>query len=231
MPTLHQLNFAVAFFAGLATFLSPCFLPLIPVYLGYLSGLALSPSHLSFRQRWFLLRLSATFISGAIVAFLLLNATFHRLSLLLHRYHSWLKPLAGLTLLLFGLYLMGLFKSKLLSREFRFHFSPSSSARFRYLHAFLTGIAFTLAWSPCIGPVLGTILFWTSSQATFLKGAILLLFYGLGLGLPFLIFAFAFDLLSPWLKKLQAYTPIFHFLSGLIVALFGSWLIFTNLNF
>ncbi len=218
LNNLH-LNFFIAFVAGLTSFFASCFLPLIPVYLAYLSGLNLD-RYTAKRYRWHLVVVSLYFVFGFSLTFMALGTTFHMLSHFLRQHRLLFAHLGGIFLMLMGLLTTGFIKIPFLSRQFNFQidnwFKDNHS-----LHAFLTGMTFALAWSPCVGPVLGTILFWTASAQTLTKGLTLLFSYSLGLGLPFVLVAFAFDFFAPRLKALHRFGHYLQILTGSLIFLFG----------
>jgi cytochrome c-type biogenesis protein len=180
-----SLGIVIAFTAGLLSFLSPCVLPLIPSYVTFITGLSLE--ELSRARRVAVVH-SLLFILGFSLIFLALGATatlFGRV-LLVHR--EWISRVGGVLIILFGLYLLGAFNLMPLARERRVHFAEKPIG---YLGTVLVGIAFGAGWTPCIGPILGSILIYTSSEADLARGLWLLSFYSLGLALPFLLASLA----------------------------------------
>jgi cytochrome c-type biogenesis protein len=170
----------IAFTAGLLSFLSPCVLPLIPSYVTFITGLSLEEVQ---KARRLVLVHSLLFILGFTLIFLALGATATVLgrALLVHR--EWISRLGGVLVIIFGLYLLSVFDTALFARERRVHLADKPIG---YLGTVLVGIAFGAGWTPCIGPILGSILIYTSSSADLGRGLGLLTAYSMGLAIPFL---------------------------------------------
>ena len=177
----------LAFTAGLLSFLSPCVLPLIPSYVTFITGMSVDEVQ---RARRTALIHALLFILGFTLIFLALGATASALGRVLLAARDWVARAGGVLIIAFGLYLLGVFDSRTLDRERRVHFADKPVG---YLGTVLVGIAFGAGWTPCIGPILGSILVYTSTQADLHRGLLLLFVYSLGLGLPFLIAALAID--------------------------------------
>jgi cytochrome c-type biogenesis protein len=174
-----------AIVAGIISFTSPCALPLVPSYLSYVSGLPVS--ELSDGQaRRLIVRSTATFVAGFTVVFTALGASSTLFgSLLIHHLPTILRA-SGIVIIVFGLSMTGLFRIPLLSRERRFDLTKISRGP---LGAFPLGMAFAFGWTPCLGPILASILAVASTSRTMAWGAILLALYSFGLGVPFLVLA------------------------------------------
>jgi len=177
----------VSFTAGLLSFLSPCVLPLIPSYVTFITGMSLDEVQ---RTRRVALVHSLLFIAGFTLIFLALGATATVLGRALLAYRSWISRIGGVLIIIFGLYLLGAFNWGVLARERRIHLADKPVG---YLGTVLVGVAFGAGWTPCIGPILGSILIYTSSTADLGRGLLLLFMYSLGLAIPFLIAALAID--------------------------------------
>ncbi len=179
-----------AFGAGLLSFVSPCVLPLVPPYLGYLTGASIEEltgeemSRLAAKRR--VAEVALSFILGFTCVFVALGATASVFGQLVRQWSEVLGTLAGLFIIVMGLHFLGLFRVALFYREARFH---DFRAKAGLGGAFLLGLAFAFGWTPCIGPVLATILSVAGSRDTVGDGALLLAVYSLGLGVPFLIAA------------------------------------------
>lgn len=219
-----QVNILVAFVAGFVTFFASCLLPLIPTYLAYLSGVSLTTVEAS-KQRWGIVRVAAFFVAGFISTFVVLGMLLNQFAGLVADFRPIITRLSGLFFMLMGLFMIGAFQSQALAREFKVDIQGMFKKQ-KHLHAFLTGIAFGFGWTPCIGPILALILVWSANQATMLNGVILLISYGLGLGLPFLLVAVGFEHAVPFLKKYNRVTQYATILSGLIVIFAGVLLFF-----
>ena len=178
---------AVAFTAGLLSFLSPCVLPLIPGYLTFLTGLGAEDVT---RARRITLVHALLFVVGFSLIFLALGATATVLGRVLLAGRGWITRIGGAIIIVFGLYLLGGFQSQMLSRERRVHLATKPMG---YLGSVLVGIAFGAGWTPCIGPILGSILLYTSTAADLSRGLQLLGAYSAGLAIPFLLSAVALE--------------------------------------
>ena len=178
---------AVAFTAGLLSFLSPCVLPLIPSYVTFITGMRVDQVQ---RSRRTALIHALLFILGFTLIFLALGATASALGRVMLAARDWVARAGGVLIIAFGLYLLGVFDSRALDRERRVHVADKPAG---YLGTVLVGVAFGAGWTPCIGPILGSILVYTSTVADLHRGLLLLFVYSLGLGVPFLIAALAID--------------------------------------
>jgi cytochrome c-type biogenesis protein len=180
-----------AFAAGLISFASPCVLPLVPAYLSFVGGGSFAELTQSGRapayQRRLLLRAGA-FVAGFIVVFVVLGASATALGQQIADRLGLLEKIAGAAIVLFGLYYIGVVRIPAFSRDVRFHFAKMPAG---FLGAFLIGAAFGFGWTPCVGPVLAMILSLAAVQRSVWHGIELLLAYGLGLGVPFLLAAMA----------------------------------------
>lgn len=210
-----NLSFLVAFSGGLFSFLSPCVLPLVPTYLLYLGG-----------ERGRPLRNALFFILGFGLIFTLLGLPFTLLGHLLATNKTLLTRIGGAVVVIFGLYLLGL-RLPWLSREVRWTYQGETSQPWG---AFLLGMAFSVGWTPCIGPVLGSILTLTAVSGS---GIGLLLAYTLGLAVPFLVLAFFADRAVAWVRRANRYTVILERAAGVLMLVVGLLLLsdrFTLLN-
>src|SRR6516164_10097729 len=197
MSTLSGFGLLTSFGAGVISFLSPCVLPLIPGYVSYVAGDVLTDEPVKPVEA---LRLSLFFVLGFSTVFVVLGASATTIGQLLLSYRQEENLAGGAIVLLLGLFMMGLAKLSWLQREFRLH--PNLSGG-RPAAAYIIGIAFAFGWTPCIGPVLGAILTTSAVAATVPQGVVLLSFYSLGLGLPFLAAAVFTDSLMLRLRSLH----------------------------
>ena len=198
---LSVLALVTSFAAGLVSFLSPCVLPLVPGYLSYVAGRSLGDPAPSANAPGSLaaLRLSALFVLGFSTVFVTLGASATALGRLLLSYRYEANLIAGACVIVFGLLMMGLVRWSWMLRDLRFHLQIPGG---RPAAAYLLGLAFAFGWTPCIGPVLGTILTASAVSATVSQGILLLTVYSLGLGLPFLAAALFTDRLFARLRRL-----------------------------
>jgi len=177
----------IAFGAGLASFLSPCVLPLIPSYITFITGMSLDDVA---RARRLALIHALLFVAGFSLIFLALGASATLLGRLLFTYRAWISRIGGVLVLVFGLYLLGVFNLRAFSQERRIHITDKPLG---YLGTVFVGFAFGAGWTPCIGPILGSILTYAATQDQVSRGVVLLGAYSLGLAVPFIIAAVAVE--------------------------------------
>lgn len=209
----------LAFVAGLASFLSPCVLPLVPAYIGYLSGQAvIAPAgQRTAGERLAILLHALAFVIGFSAVFLTLGAAAGGLGRLLRS--DWVRWAGGLVMVFFGLALAGLIRLPFLVTEHRV--SLRTKPRWGYLSSLLVGVSFAAGWTPCIGPVLTAILALGTSQETVGQSVGLLAVYSAGLGLPFLLVALAVERATALLQRLQRYLRVIQIVIGILIVLFG----------
>jgi len=200
-----QIYFGVAL-AGFVSFLSPCVLPLVPPYLGYLGGTTIDeftaeegvPKHVWGR----VVVASMLFVLGFTTVFVGLGAGASLFGQLIQTYKRELEIVAGLVIILFGLHFLGIFRIALLYREARYHRAHHHGVS--YVGAYLIGLAFAFGWTPCIGPVLATVLALAANEGSLVIGVKLLFVYSLGLGIPFILAAIA---IQPFISFMQRFKP------------------------
>ena len=213
------LGFVVAFVAGLLSFLSPCVLPLVPSYVGFITGMTL-PEVGGRRRAAFTHAL--LFVAGFSLVFVLLGASATALGRALNYYQVWLQRVGGVLIIGFGLLCLGVFKVGMLSQERRLHLERKPVG---YLGSALVGMAFGAGWTPCIGPVLGGILGLAATSSDVSRGMQLLAVYSAGLAIPFLIAAVAVDSFLDWFQKFRRYLPWVMRLSGVLLIVVGVLLV------
>ncbi len=220
MNELSAITFTTAFGAGIISFLSPCVLPLVPGYVSYVASDTLShDSHPADRmQRLAALGLSLCFVAGFSTVFIALGAGATSLGQLLLRYKYEANIVAGVVVIVFGLFMVGALKPTWLQRDLRFHVDIKGG---RPLGAYLIGLAFAFGWAPCIGPVLGAILTFSAVAATMSGGVALLAVYSLGLGVPFLATAVFTGALLKWLKPVRRLGRWLQVVAGAAMILMG----------
>jgi cytochrome c-type biogenesis protein len=224
---MEQVSLLVAFGAGLLSFLSPCVLPLVPVYLGTVCGPEiLEPG--APRKRLPIFFHSLSFVIGFSLVFIILGASVGLLGFSLGINTALSRYIAGGLLVAFGLFLLAAIKVPWLNYEKRL--APSVGTTTSYLRSLIIGAIFSLAWTPCIGPVLGGILTLAWSSETAWQGAYLLAIYSLGLGLPFLIIGAAFDSIRPLLRRIHRYSTWSYIISGLLLIAVGILILTGNLS-
>ncbi len=211
---MDSVTLGAAFTGGLLSFASPCVLPLLPTFL-LLAGS--SPSRPG-KGRGILLVNTLAFLAGFTVVFLAMGATATALGRLVLAYWSVLEKVAGVVLILLGLFLSGLWTPLFLLRDRRPFLQKKRQGT---LGSFLLGASFTLGWTPCTGPILTTILLAAGSQQTVEQGVVLLLAYALGFALPFFLAALFWQRLSPALRKGYRWLPWLQKAAGAFLLLFG----------
>jgi cytochrome c-type biogenesis protein len=227
-----------AFLAGLASFLSPCVLPLVPGYISLISGVGVE--ELKSAQAQLSRRVmvnSIAFILGFSIVFITEGLAATELGQVLGIYKHKLAQIAGVVIIIFGLHLTGIFKIKWLYTDARLHSVKGSST---LVGAFVIGFAFAFGWTPCLGPILTAILTLASEQDTVLKGAALLGVYSLGLAVPFLLFALFIERCLKFYGRFRPFMHVVEVLSGVVLIALGillvigrftlisSWLSFLN---
>jgi cytochrome c-type biogenesis protein len=213
------LGFSVAFAAGLLSFLSPCVLPLVPSYIGFLTGMTGPAVE---RQRGLMLGHALLFVVGFSLVFIVLGAGATALGRALNYYQVWVQRVGGVLIILFGLLCLGVLNPGSLAQERRFQLSRKPVG---YLGSALVGMAFAAGWTPCIGPVLGGILGLAATSADVTRGMVLLGAYSAGLGIPFLLAALAMDRFLKWFQRFRRFLPWTMRASGLLLVGVGILLV------
>lgn len=218
-----------AFIAGILTFLAPCTLPLVPGYLGFISGVSLEdlndPTKTK-RARWKIFLNGLFFIIGFSAIFILLGTLAGLGGRALFAYRIWLSRIGGIFVIIFGLFMLNLLKIPLLSQEVRIK-TPNLFKRGKALNSLVLGSAFGLGWTPCVGPILGSVLTLAAAGETVGQGAFLLSVFSLGLAIPFLIIALGIGSASAYLNKISKYLNIISAIGGIFLIFLGI-LLFTN---
>ena len=221
---MPSISIVAAFSAGLLSFLSPCVVPLVPVYLSSLYGPEIFDTGVV-RRRVPLFLHSLSFVIGFSIIFITLGAIAGLTGFAINPNSALLNKIAGSLLIVFGLFMLAALKLPWLNFEKRIN--PSLGNTTSYLRSLLIGAIFSLAWTPCVSPMLGSILTLALASETAWHGAYLLAIYSLGLGLPFLIIGIAFDSISPLLRRIHRYSRIIYIISSLLLITVGV-LILTN---
>jgi cytochrome c-type biogenesis protein len=227
-----SVSFPAAALGGLISFLSPCVLPLVPPYLSFLAGATFDQLHegddRAVRRRAILAAL--LFVAGFATVFVLLGATASALGQVIRQYLDVLSTIAGIAIIVMGLHFLGIFRIGLLHREARFHLEKPIGL----WGAYVMGLAFAFGWTPCIGPVLAAILAVAGSEDSVARGAMLLAAYSAGLGIPFLLAAFAMKPFVAALKHMRSRFAVIEKVMGVLLILTGiafltGWI--TNMSF
>ena len=207
--------YPLAFGAGALSFLSPCVLPLVPGYVSYMSGLSGQDAGPAERRRTATIAM-ASFVMGFTAVFVPLGVTASVLGSFLDQNRELFTRVGGIFIILMGLVFMGVIKVPFLYREARFHPTPGAGVT----GSFVMGAAFAFGWSPCIGPILGASLTLAAGQNPG-KGALLLLLYSLGLGIPFVVAGFGVTRVTPVVAALRRHTRTLMFASGTLLIVMG----------
>lgn len=222
---MFDVGYIAALSAGLLSFLSPCVLPLVPPYLGFLAGASLEELQRAPQGNPRVWRRSLVmtfaFTAGFATIFVMLGATATALGGLLADYFRLLSIVAGVALILLGLHFVGLFRIAFANRDIRFHFinRPSGLGG-----AYFIGLAFAFGWTPCVGPVLAGILMIAGAEDSAIQGAALLGTYALGLGIPFMLAAL---LTGPFMRLMIRFRPFIRWVEWIT----GGLLILTGVLF
>lgn len=217
---MTNVGYIGAFLGGILSFLSPCVLPLIPSYVSYITGISFED--MRSRDRAVIRRLtlsnSFAFIAGFSTVFILLGVSSSFIGAILSYYYDYIRIIGGIVIIILGLYVMGVLRIGFLSREKKIHLHSKPHG---YAGSFIVGITFGAGWTPCIGPILGSILLLASTSGSAIYGFKLLLIYSLGLAIPFLTTSLAINTFLSHLKGIQRYMRVILILSGLLLIGFG----------
>jgi cytochrome c-type biogenesis protein len=208
-----------AFFAGVLSFLSPCVLPLVPGYVSLISGTTVDGIQ---DQNARLLRRvmlsSAMFVLGFSIVFISLGAVATTLGQVTRQYYPLLTRVAGIVIIIFGLHLTGIWKIRALYADKRMHAVKGGSTPWG---AFVVGFAFAFGWTPCIGPILATILAFAAAEETVFKGTMLLAVYSLGLAVPFLLTSIGIDRFLTFYARFRRHLHAIEVASGALLIVIG----------
>ena len=215
MSDSPSLGLAIAFLGGLLSFLSPCVLPLVPSYLGFVTGLTFD--EMGNRRRIAMVH-AALFVFGFTVVFMLFGATATTLGRVLKYHQVWFQRIGGALIILFGLYTLGVFRIRWMDREARVHLDRKPLG---YLGSVLVGMTFAAGWTPCIGPILGGILGLAATTDDVSRGMVLLGVYSFGLAVPFLATAFAVETFLDWFDQFRRHLRWIQVGSGILLLFVG----------
>ena len=220
-----SVSLLTAFAGGLASFVSPCVLPIVPGYLSFISGVNVAqlkgveaPTHVVRR----VVVTSVVFVLGFSTVFISLGAAATLMGYMLQKYKRELAMVGGVVVIILGLHTAGLFKIPWLLYEKR---AEVRQKPLGFLGAYVVGLAFGFGWTPCIGPILGTILFFASQQATVTRGVVLLAFYSAGLGIPFIVSALAINRFFRASSGLKRHMRAVEVVSGVLLVAVGLLLV------
>jgi len=211
--------FLTAAGAGVLTFLSPCVLPLIPGYVAFMTGMTTAELSGEDRKLSSILAPSLLFVAGFTIVFVALGATASVVGSFLAEYDAIFRTVAGVVVLLLGFFMLGIVKVPWLYGEARFEMNKAR--RFGSAAALVMGMAFAFGWSPCVGPILGSILMMAANSAEAGRGALLLAVYSLGLGVPFVLVALMLGKVRPLLNWLNRHALAINRVAGVILMVLG----------
>ena len=217
----ENITYAVAFAAGLITFLSPCLLPLIPSFIAYITGVSFGDLK-DASKRAVVMRKTIShallFILGFSVIFVLLGLTATFIGKALFQYQKYIRIGGGILIIIFGLYLAGIIKLDFLIKERRLNITAKGAT---YLGSFLIGVTFAAAWTPCAGPILGSILVRAGTKTDVATGAKLLSAYSAGVAVPFLLVAVLINYFLESFKKIQKIVGAINVVGGIFLVIVG----------
>ena len=217
----------LAFLAGLASFLSPCVLSLVPAYIGYLGGRAAGGESTS-QNRWITFSHGVAFVLGFSVVFVFFNIIAGALGGLLFDLRAWLAKIGGVVVIIFGLHMIGVFRIPFLEYDLRVH--SQTDARWGYISSFLMGIFFSAGWSPCVGPILGAIMTFAINGGSIIRGILLGGVYSAGLAIPFLLAALGIGWVTTLLRRYAQVMRVAEIVMGIILIVAGILLFLGSFN-
>jgi len=219
---ITEVSIGLAFLAGLASFLSPCVFSLVPAYIGYLSGRAAGGENVA-SNRWITFSHGLAFVMGFSLVFVVLGVAASAVGGLLFDVRSWLAKIGGVVVIVFGLHMIGVFRIPFLEYDARIHELPDP--KLGYLSSALMGVFFSAGWSPCVGPVLGTILTFAINGGSLALGVKLLSSYSAGLAVPFLAAALGIGWVTMILRKYNKVMRYVEIAMGVILVIVGVMLL------
>jgi len=227
---MKDVSFPLAFLAGVLSFLSPCVLPLLPSYVSFITGVSfedLKGGEDRKRIRALTITNSLIFIAGFSTIFIALGASSSVVGRFLFEYQDWIRIIGGILVIFFGLFVSGIIRLDFLTQERKFHLTGKPAG---YIGTFLVGMTFAAAWTPCIGPILGTILVYASSKGSAMYGFKLLSVYSLGLAVPFFLSSLMFNSFLSYSTKIRKYMRAIMMVSGSVLIIFGILLLTNNVR-
>lgn len=213
----QEISGFIAFTAGILSFISPCVLPLVPSYVTYITGVSfkeLADPGAKGKLRWLTISHSFLFILGFSTIFILMGASASYLGQLLAQYQYWIMKGGGVLIIILGIHFTGIINLPFLQMEKRLELRQKPLG---YLGSFFVGLVFAAGWTPCIGPILSTILIYASTSKTFTTGVYLLALYSVGLGVPFFLSSLAFNSFLSAFEKMKRYMRVITIISGLFL--------------
>ncbi|GFZ31334.1 cytochrome C biogenesis protein CcdA [Clostridium zeae] len=223
---MDRVPFFLAFSAGLLSFLSPCVLPLVPAYVGYITGSSINNKKIH-RYKISNLHKVLGFVLGFSIIFIIMGASATTLGKLIIKNQVLFRRIGGSLMIVFGLHTMGIIKIKMFYYEKRLLSAINFSKSFSPI---LIGMAFAAGWTPCVGPILSSILIYSSNLTTVYQGIFLLSVYSLGLSIPFILTAMAIDSFLKFKNNVLKFSKFISIISGLLLIVMGILVFTNNLN-
>jgi len=220
-----ELTVGLAALAGLASFLSPCVLALVPAYIGYLGGRSVTTGGQVVDNRWVTFSHGLAFVLGFSLVFIILGAAASVIGSLLYDLRGWLARIGGVVVILFGLHTMGVISIPFLDYDTRRQMQPTPSLG--YLSSALMGVFFSAGWAPCVGPVLGAVLTLALNSAEINRGVILLAAYSAGMAIPFLLAALGVGRMAELMRRHGRLVHYLSIVTGAVLVVIGI-LLFTG---
>jgi cytochrome c-type biogenesis protein len=218
---MNDISLPLAFLAGVLSFLSPCVLPLIPSYVSFITGISFKDLTVGTdrkRIHYLTITNSIAFILGFSTVFIALGVSSSAVGSFFFQYMDMIRIIGGVLVIIFGLFIAGILKLDFLMIQKKISLSGKPAG---YIGTFVVGMTFAAGWSPCIGPILGTILVYAGSKGSALYGFQLLAAYSLGLALPFFLSALAINVFLSYSPKLAKFMRAIMLISGLLLIIFG----------
>ena len=222
-----NVTYLMAFSAGLLSFISPCVLPLVPAYIANLAGTTAIEAETR-TSRWPTLFHSLFFVLGFSIIFIILGASVGLIGNVVTAYSVLLRQIAGGIIILFGIFLVASYKLPWLNYEKRVNFRMSGSRG--YFRSIIIGAVFALGWTPCVGPILAAILIMAGMSHTVGQGALLLVLYSLGMGIPFIIIGLAWGSIMPLWKGINRHLGKISIISGILLIIVGILILIGKLS-
>lgn len=226
--TGEHVSYVVAFTAGILTFLSPCILPLIPSFIAYMTGISykdLKDENKNARMTTLLHTL--VFILGFSIVFIIMGLTATAIGKALFAYQKYIRMLGGVLIIIFGLVLSGIVKAKFMEKDHHLHLHAKKAT---YLGSLLVGVTFAAAWTPCAGPIFGSILVIAGTQGNVVEGIKLLSLYSIGIGVPFIITALAMHSFLAYFNRFKKVMAHINVLAGILLILVGIMIMTDSMN-
>jgi len=227
---MKDVSFPLAFLAGVLSFLSPCVLPLVPSYVSFITGVSfedLTGAADRKRIRTLTITNSLAFIAGFSAVFIALGASSSVIGRIFFEYQNAIRIIGGIIIIIFGIFIAGFLKLGFLMRDIKMHVSGKPAG---YIGTFVIGMTFAAGWTPCIGPILGSILLYAGTKGSAVYGIQMLAVYSLGLSIPFFMSSLAINSFLSYSKKIQKYMRTIMIISGMLLIIFGIMLLTNRLR-